>query len=335
MRTFVSSPVRVNALVGPTASGKSAVALVVAERAGAELISLDSMLVYRGLDIGVAKPTPEERARVPHHALDLVEPSEAFSVSDWLREAQRAQRAIEERGRRALYVGGTAFYLKALLQGLFEGPPVEPQVRERLEQRYQSEGPAALHAELQRVDPALALRIHANDRKRVVRALEVFEQTGRPLSQWQTTWGWHGAAPSAAGEVRLVGLSTPVEQLDARIAARTRAMLASGWVEEARAIRARCGFGPTAAAALGYAQVLELADGRIDRESCERAIVLKTRQFARKQRTWLRKFEGLTWIETLQPGSASSAPSGSTENSAHEKNLAGLADEVLEQLGWA
>ncbi len=326
MRATVSAPVRLHALVGPTASGKSAVALEVAERAGAELISLDSMLVYRGLDIGVAKPTAAERARVPHHALDLVEPSEAFSVSDWLREARRAQGAIEARGRRALYVGGTAFYLKALLQGLFEGPAVEPRVRERLEQRYASEGPLALHAELQRVDPSLAARIHANDRKRVVRALEVFEQTGKPLSEWQTTWGWHGAAPSAAGEVRLVGLSTPVERLDARIAARTREMLERGWVEEARAIRERSGFGPTAAAALGYAQVLELADGLTDPESCERAIVLKTRQFARKQRTWLRKFEGLEWVETLRP-SAEGA-------SADEKDLAGLADEVLDRLGW-
>lgn len=318
---------RLDFLVGPTACGKSAVAIELAERAGVEIVSLDSMLVYRGMDVGVAKPDARELARAPHHAIDLVAPSEPFSVSDWLREARQALARIEARGKRALFVGGTAFYLKAMLQGLFEGPAVDPQVRARLEERYAREGPAALHDELRRVDPRLAARLHPNDRKRVIRGLEVFEQTGRALSEWQQTWGWHGAPAANAPPARLIGLSLDVARLDARIARRVTRMLDGGWVEEARTVRAGCGFGPTASAALGYAEVLDYADGRIDRAACEERIVLGTRQFARKQRTWLRKFESIEWID---------APPLDGEASAglERKDLASVAGEVLDRLGW-
>jgi tRNA dimethylallyltransferase len=315
-------------LVGPTASGKTAVALEVAERAGAELISMDSMLVYRGLDIGVAKPDAGERARVPHHALDLVEPSESFSVNDYLAEARRALESCASRGRRALFVGGTAFYLKALVQGLFEGPEVDPHVREALEQRYATEGAEALHAELGRVDPRLAARIHRNDRKRVVRALEVFVQTGKPLSEWQTEWGWHGAEAARTPPSRMAGLALETQELDARIARRASRMLDAGWVEEALAVRAGCGFGPTASQALGYAEVLAFADGRLTRADCEAQIVLRTRQFARKQRTWLRKFEDVQW--TAAPDDA---PAG--EACGKKRDPASVAGEVSSLLGWS
>lgn len=318
---------RLDFLVGPTACGKSAVAIELAERAGAEIVSLDSMLVYRGMNVGVAKPDAGEQARAPHHAIDLVEPHEVFSVSDWLREARLALGRIEARGKRALFVGGTAFYLKAMLQGLFEGPAVDPALRARLEQRYALEGPTALHGELTRIDPRSAERVHPNDRKRVVRALEVFEQTGRPLSEWQRTWGWHGAAASSASSARLIGLSLDVQLLDERIARRAALMLDAGWVEEALAIRAGGGFGPTASAALGYAEVLEYADGRLDRASCEQRIVLGTRQFARKQRTWLRKFTQIEWV---------AAPVGDERHDGSKhKDPASVADEVLVRLGWS
>jgi tRNA dimethylallyltransferase len=311
-------------LVGPTASGKTAVALEVAERAGAELISMDSMLVYRGLDIGVAKPDASERARVPHHALDLVAPSESFSVNDYLAEARRALARIASSGRRALFVGGTSFYLKALVQGLFEGPDVDPQVRARLEARYEAEGAESLHAELERADPRLAARIHRNDRKRVVRALEVFVQTGKPLSEWQTEWGWHGAEAARTQPAKLVGLALETAELDARIARRAARMLDAGWVEEALAVRADGGFGPTASQALGYGEVLEFADGRLSRAECEARIVLRTRQFARKQRTWLRKFDAVQWT---------AAPDD--ESRGKRRDPVSVADEVSSLLGWS
>lgn len=317
-------------LVGPTASGKTAVALEVAQRVGAEIVSMDSMLVYRGMDIGVAKPERAERERVPHHLIDVVEPSEAFSVHEFLEQARRAHAQVLARGRRALFVGGTAFYLKSMLQGLFDGPAVEPALRARFERRYDEEGAAALHAELARVDPRLAQRVHPNDRKRVVRGLEVHAQTGRALSELQTTWGWHGSGPSAAAPARIAGLALEVGELDERIARRTHVMLARGWVEEALAIRAGCGFGPTAQQALGYREVLDLADGRLSREECARVIALRTRQFARKQRTWLRKFEAIEWLAAPD----SNGPNAAGAAGGKHKDPARVADEVLERFGW-
>jgi tRNA dimethylallyltransferase len=283
-------------LVGPTAVGKSAFALELAESLGAEIVSLDSMQVYRGMDVGTAKPTPAERARVPHACLDLVEPSERFDVSRYVEEAGAARARIRARGRRALFVGGTGLYLKAVAQGLFGGPRVDLALRARLMARAAAEGSAALHAELVGIDPPAAARIHPNDARRVVRALEVFAQTARPLSDWQREWGWHGAA-SAARALRLVGLDLPPEVHAARIVERVGAMLESGWVEEARAIRAGVGFGPTAIQALGYREVLELADGRLSRAACAERVVQLTRRFVRRQRTWFRSFAALRWLD--------------------------------------
>lgn len=306
----------VEALVGPTAVGKSALALELAERLDAELLSLDSMQVYRGLDVGTAKPSAAERARVRHHLLDLVGPEERYDVTRWLADAARAVREVRARGKRALFVGGTGFWLVALLRGLFEGPPVDEAVRARFERRYVEEGPERLHAELARRDPPSAARIHAHDRKRLVRALEVHEQSGRPLSHWQREWGWHESGVAALRAHRVLRLECAREELGARIEARARAMLAAGWVEEARAIRAGPGFGPTSAQALGYAEVLELADGRLEREAALARIVQRTRRFARKQLGWYRKLEQ---VETR------SAPRDASA-------LARLADELA--LRW-
>jgi len=237
--------------------------------------------------------------------LDLVGPEERFDVQRFLRELAPVTAELERRGVPALFVGGTGFYLKALTHGLFEGPEVDLALRERLEQRYATEGGEQLHAELARVDPQAAARIHARDRKRVLRGLEVFEQTGRALSDWQREWGWHGATANPR-PVRIAGLQCPMPELEARIARRTRAMLAQGWVEEARAIRASPGFGPTAIQALGYREVLALGDGELEREDCEQAIVRATRQFARRQRTWWRKLDA-RWSPAL-PGSSSGEP---------------------------
>jgi tRNA dimethylallyltransferase len=301
-----SAPQVLRFLIGPTAVGKSAAALALAARSGCEIVSLDSMQVYRGMDVGTAKPSPAERARVRHHMLDLVGPEERFDVQRYLRELEPVLADLERRGARALFVGGTGFYLKALTHGLFEGPSVDHELRARLEARYSAEGAQVLHAELARVDPPAAARIHARDRKRVLRGLEVFEQTGRTLSDWQREWGWHGraAAPRLA---RMAGLDCPMPELEARIGARTRAMLDSGWVEEARAIRDGPGFGPTASQALGYAEALELGAGRLSRSDCEQQILRATRQFARRQRTWWRKLD-VHWLAALPEISAGELP---------------------------
>lgn len=304
-------------LVGPTAAGKSELALALAERAGAELVSLDSMQVYRGMDVGTAKPSPGERARVRHHMLDLADPSERFDVTRFLRELEPVLEALERVDRRALLVGGTAFYLKALTHGLFGGPPVDPELRESLRLRAAEEGGAALHAELARVDPRSAARLHPSDVRRVVRALEVGLQTGRPLSDWQREWGWHGEAQGPGRRRRLVGIELDRAELDRRIAARAGAMLDAGWVEEARAIRAGPGFGPTASQALGYRTVLELADGLLDRERALERIALDTRRFARRQGTWYRRFEELRWLPAPTPAS-----------------FARRVDDALTALGW-
>jgi tRNA dimethylallyltransferase len=179
-----------NALVltGPTGSGKTELAVELAEQLGAEIVAMDSMTLYRGMDIGTAKPGPEERRRVPHHLLDVVDPWESASVAWWLEQAAACCRAIEGRGKRVLFVGGTPLYLKALVHGLFEGPPAHPALRQRLLEEAERDGKPALHARLAAVDPAAAARLHPNDVRRVVRALEVWHLTGRPISEWQNEW---------------------------------------------------------------------------------------------------------------------------------------------------
>ena len=299
-----------HALVGTTATGKTALALEVAERAGAEVLPLDSMLVYRGLDVGTAKPTVAERERVPHHLIDLVEPAEVYDVQRYLADARDALSDILRRDGRALFVGGTGFYLAALVRGMFEGPPTDPELRASLERRAAQEGAEAMHQELAAIDPESAARLHANDVRRVVRALEVARQTGRPLSEWQRQWG---SSPSERERrARLVGLTCSREELDRRILDRTEAMVNSAWREEALAVRAGSGFGPGAAQALGYAEVLDWADGVLTRKEAVERIALRTRQFGRRQRTWYRKFE-ITWIE------------------ADAEDRAGRA---LQELGW-
>lgn len=274
-------------LVGPTAVGKSELALELAERLGAWIVSLDSMQVYRGMDVGTAKPGPAERARVPHRCLDLVSPSERYDAQRYLVDARAALAQAAAAGRRGLFVGGTGFYLKALTRGLFGGPPADLELRARLRERASQEGGAALHAELGHRDPASAARIHPNDERRVLRALEVLEQTGRPLSDWQREWGWHARDPGGL-PYRVLGLSLPSELLAQRIRRRIEAMLEGGWVEEVRRIRAGEGFGPTAIQALGYSEVLALADGARTRAETEERIVQLTNRFVRRQGTWFR-----------------------------------------------
>lgn len=303
-------------LIGPTGVGKTALALELSEQTGCELISLDSMQVYRGMDVGTAKATAEERGRAAHHMLDLVEPSERYDVARYLEDVRGVLRGLEERGQPFLFVGGTAFWLRALVQGLFDGPARDPEVRARLEEVLAVEGTEALFARLERVDPKTAARLHPNDTRRVVRALEVEERSGRPLSEQQREWGWHGSDGGLRRDARIVGIASDGERYEARLRLRVEAMMDSGWKEEALAIRGACGFGETAGKALGYAEMLLWADGELEREACVDEVTLRTRQFARKQRTSYRKLDTAQWIE----------PPGADE-------LPEVAREVAEQLG--
>ncbi len=281
-------------LVGPTASGKTGLGLRVAQDLGAEIIALDSMTVYRGLDIGTAKPTAEERALVPHHLVDVADPEGRFDLQAYLGMVEQTLLDLESRGSSALFVGGTGLYLAALLRGVFDGPPSDPDLRAALMARAEREGDAVLHEELTAVDPVSAGRIHVNDRRRTVRALEVWRQTGQAMSAHQSQW----RAGPCAREARavIVGLELPVEELDRRIRQRTREMLRAGWPEEAARVRSGAGLGPSASQALGYEAAAAVASGDLTAEEGLDEIALRTRQFARRQRTWFRKFD-IHWMD--------------------------------------
>jgi tRNA dimethylallyltransferase len=277
-------------LTGPTASGKTAAGVALARLLGdVEVLALDSMTLYRGLDIGTAKPTEEERGGVPHHLIDVLDAWETSSVAEYLERAREAIGAIEARGRRALFVGGTPMYLKAALRGLFEGPPADAAIRRELEGRAEREGDGALHRDLAEVDPVASARIHANDRRRIVRALEVFRLTGTPLSTLQREHD------RAAEGVTVLMLDPPRPTLHHRIDRRVVAMIEEGLVAEVAGLVA----GPrplsaTARQAVGYAEVIEHLEGRADLATAVSLAQARTRQFAKRQMTWFRGLSEIT-----------------------------------------
>jgi tRNA dimethylallyltransferase len=288
-------------LTGPTGSGKSAVALEVAERLNAEIIAMDSMTLYRGMDVGTAKPTPAEQARVPHHLIDVLDPWESGSVAWWLGRAAEACRQIRGRGRCPLFVGGTPFYMKAVLCGLFDAPPIDPAIRKRLEAEGEQDK-EGLHRRLAGVDAKTAARLHPNDVRRVVRALEVYEATGRPISELQQTWD----SPPAAGlRIPCVYLDWPRDELYRRIDERVTAMLAAGWIEEITRLRSLPrSLSVEAGAALGYRELLSQPPGVAVSEAVADTIRLRTRQFAKRQLTWFRNLAGCRPLDPRRPGLA-------------------------------
>lgn len=280
-------------LTGPTACGKSALALELAERVGGEIVAMDSMTLYRGMDIGTAKPSAADRSRVPHHLLDAFEPWESATVAWWLAAAEAACADIAARGKHAIFVGGTPFYLKSLLHGLFPGPPADPGLRRKLEADAEQEGKERLHARLAAVDAKTASRLHPNDVRRVVRALEVFELTGKPISDWQTTWdtaAFAGDAETAKpAAIPAARLELPREELYRRIDARVLAMLDAGWLDEVKRLRALPQpMSREAGQALGYRELSDHLDGSTDWEETVTLIQTHTRQFAKRQLTWFR-----------------------------------------------
>ncbi|MGW8258324.1 MAG: tRNA (adenosine(37)-N6)-dimethylallyltransferase MiaA [Thermoguttaceae bacterium] len=272
-------------LSGPTASGKSAVGVELAEILGAEIIALDSMTLYRRMDIGTAKPTPQECARVPHHLVDIIDPSEDFSLAQYIEVAHRTVEEINRRGRIALFVGGTPLYLKGLLRGIFQGPPADWPFRRQLQHQARQQAPDWLHRRLQAVDPLSALRLHANDTRRLIRALEVFHLTGRPISELQKQFD----IGTAAQNCRVFVLDWTREELHLRITRRVCEMFEQGLVDEVRRLlSAPKPLGKTARQAVGYREVIEHLDGKYSLAKTKELIEQHTRQLAKRQRTWFR-----------------------------------------------
>ena len=283
------------ALVGPTASGKSTLALGVARALGdVELVSVDSMQVYRGLDIGTAKPSRAEQCEVRHHLVDVAEPTDEWSVARFQHEARVAVADIESRGHRALLVGGTGLYVQAVIDPL-TFPPEDRAVRDALLARSGTpEGLADLYAELQRVDPEAAASIEPGNTRRIARALEVIEVTGRRFSSFGTGLQSYG---TTVFPVRVAGVWLPRDVLNARIAVRVEHMRHAGLLDEVRELRARAQLSRTAAQAIGYREVLEHLDGREPSlDAALDATVVRTRQFARRQRIWFRRDPRITWF---------------------------------------
>jgi tRNA dimethylallyltransferase len=277
-------------VTGPTASGKTALAVAIAAARGREVLSMDSMAVYRHMDIGTAKPTADERARVRHHLIDVVDPSETFDTARWCELAAAALRDLAARGVAALFVGGTPLYLMAFFKGILRGPAAEPELRQALEAR-ERESPGSLWAELSQRDPESALRIHARDVRRQVRALEVLELTGRTISSQQQHFDRQGWTVPC----RIASVVRDRDELQQRVKLRTEQMLARGLLAETEQIEREHGFSRTAGAAIGYAECRDFLRGRYkDEVELRNRIRRSTHQLIRRQSTWLRRLREIT-----------------------------------------
>jgi tRNA dimethylallyltransferase len=281
-------------ILGVTASGKGRTALELARNLDGEIISVDSMKVYRRMDIGTAKPSADIRRRVPHHIVDVVEPSESFSVGLFLDRALVAIDDIRCRGKAVVAVGGTALYIKALLYGLFEGPDGDEDIRAALRARAATDGWAALHAELAGIDPEAADRISPNDGKRIIRALEVYQLTGRPISGFQRQFD----ADRPVHDWTIIGLRRDKPLESRRINARVRRMMDLGLVEEVRALLAEDPpMSRQARGAIGYAEIIDHLEGRRTLADAVEQIKKNTRRLAKGQRTWFKTFRRVRWID--------------------------------------
>jgi tRNA dimethylallyltransferase len=288
-------------LSGPTAAGKTLVGLELAELLNAEIVSLDSMTIYRGMDIGTAKPTAEDRARVPHHLLDIVEPTEDYSLAEYVDAAHASAAEIQARGKQVLFVGGTPLYLKSLLRGLYSGPPPDWEFRREVAQEVAEVGAEELHRRLEQVDPLAAAKLHPHDQRRIIRALEVYRTTGRPLSHMQTHFE-RGRRPE---QCKVFVLHWPREELHRRIEARVERMFSTGLVEEVRQLMAEHpALSRTASQAVGYCETISYLRGQQKLPETIEAVKIRTRRFARRQETW---FRSLSECRTIAMSDASTA----------------------------
>jgi tRNA dimethylallyltransferase len=281
-------------ILGCTGCGKGALGRALAQHIGAEIISVDSMKVFRRMDIGTAKPSAEARQVVSHHLIDVVEPSEDYSVAQFVRAAERTIADIASRQRPILCVGGTPLYIKALSEGLFEGPSANEDVRQRLKERAHREGAPALHADLAGIDPVAAERIHPNDLRRIVRALEVYELTGQPITALQTQWD----PQRTVYDCTFVGIRRSLEDQNQRTNRRVHHMIDLGLVEEVERLLAEDPpLSTTARQALGYAEIIAHLSGEVSLAEAVENIKINTRQFSKAQRTWYKRFRDVRWFD--------------------------------------
>jgi tRNA dimethylallyltransferase len=285
---------KVLVILGPTCVGKTQVALKLADILKGEIVSFDSRQIYKLMDIGTAKPTQEERERIAHHMVDLVYPDQTFTAADYGSKAREVIGQIRGRNKQPIAVGGSGLYLKALIEGFFEGPKADENIRKRLQGEAQKLGEPHLFARLQEVDPQAAERIHPNDLVRIIRALEVWELTGRPISTWQQ----EGAYQPFLMQFVKIGLNLKREKLYKRINARTDQMISSGLVDEVKKLKER-GFTPRLKAlkSVGYQELFDYLEGRSKLPEAVEAIKLNTRHYAKRQMTWFRKDEEIIWID--------------------------------------
>jgi tRNA dimethylallyltransferase len=293
-RQIVNSYLKMILILGVTASGKGRLAFDLAKSLNAEIISIDSMKVYRRMDIGTAKPPKEARRRIKYHLIDIVEPSDSFSVGVFREAALIAMEQIRDKGKEVIAVGGTALYIKALLYGLFEGPGSDKQIRTELQERAEAQGLAELYQELTKIDVKAAERINPNDSKRIIRALEVYRITGKPISNLQKQWG----NSDAVHDWTIIGLRRKKAEESRRINSRVKKMIAAGLVDEVQALlneqkplskQARC--------AIGYAEIIEHLNGQIELEDAIELIKKNTRRLAKNQRTWFKTFKNVHWLD--------------------------------------
>jgi len=281
-------------ILGVTASGKGRLGLDLARSIDAEIISIDSMKVYRRMDIGTAKPSRQARERIKHHLIDVVEPSDSFSVGAFLDAASDAISQIQSRKKNVLAVGGTSLYIKSLLYGLFEGPGNDEKIRNDLRARVETEGLAELHRELMATDPVAAERINPNDARRIVRALEVYEITGKPISSFQKQWEQH----RMKHDWTIIGLRREKADASGRINRRVKKMIDANLVEEVKSLlgeeeslsqQARC--------AIGYAEIIDHLNGQTTLQEATELIKVHTRRLAKGQRTWFKTFREVNWLD--------------------------------------
>ena len=284
-------------ILGVTASGKGRLAFDLAEYLGAEIISIDSMKVYRRMDIGTAKPPKDARQRIKYHLIDVVEPSDSFNVGTFLDAASYAMDKIKSHNNQIVAVGGTALYIKSLLYGLFKGAGTDEHIRNELRARAEAEGLVELHRELTKIDPAAAERINPNDAKRIVRALEVYQLTGKPISSFQEQWDQR----QMKHDWTIIGLRREKTDASSRINKRVKKMISAGFVDEVKSLldeekpmskQARC--------AIGYAEIIEHLSGQISLDDAIESIKINTRRLAKGQRTWFKTFQDVHWLNIAE-----------------------------------
>lgn len=287
-------------ILGITASGKSRLAFELAKKLDAEIICIDSMKVYRRMNIGTAKPPAEARQQIKYHLIDIVEPSDSFSVGLFLEKANETIEQITSRNKTVIAVGGTALYIKALLHGLFDGPGTDEQIRKNLQQQIQTEGTEKLYGKLKQIDPAAAQRIHQNDSKRIIRAMEVYEITGQPISNFQQQFD-----TEPTQNWKIIGLRREKEIESKRINARVKKMLDTGLLDEVKSLLAEeKPLSKQAACAIGYAEIIDHLNGQTTLDETVELIKKNTRKLAKAQRTWFKTFKNVNWLDIKPEESA-------------------------------